>query len=128
MIRSELTIAMIPSSTCAAERRDACAISPSAKNTMRLSQFGAIMMNGRIVLMDMGLATCLWDQPAGEVVWDCTRIAEDLRSLEEDNLGPRRFSGYRHRRRHSERHRRVGYPPARGCRRSRRRYVSGASR
>ena len=58
-MRSELTIAMIPSSTCAAERRDACAISPSAKKTVCLNQAGTIVMNGRIVIMDMGLATRL---------------------------------------------------------------------
>ena len=66
MMRSELTIAMIRSSTCAAERRDACAISPSAKKTVCLSQSGAIVMNGRIVIMDMGLATRRWDRPVGE--------------------------------------------------------------
>ena len=80
-MRSELTIAMIPSSTCAAERRDACAISPSAKKTVRLNQFGAIVLNGRIVIMDMGLATRRGDRPVGAGSMDCTRIAEDLRSL-----------------------------------------------
>jgi hypothetical protein len=38
-------------------------------------------MNGRIVNMDMGLATRRWDRPVGEGVMDCTRIAKDLRSL-----------------------------------------------
>jgi hypothetical protein len=48
---------------------------------MYLSKPGAIVMNGRMVNMDMGLATRRWDRPVGEGVTDCTRIAKDLRSL-----------------------------------------------
>jgi hypothetical protein len=38
-------------------------------------------MNGRIVIVETGLATRRWGRPAGEISSDCTRIAKGLRSL-----------------------------------------------
>ena len=73
-MRSEFTIATIQSYTCAAERRDAGAMSPNAKKTMCLSQCGAIVMNGRIVIMDRGLALCREGQSVGET----RRIVHEL--------------------------------------------------
>jgi hypothetical protein len=81
MMRSELTIATIPSSICAAERRDVCAISPNAKMIVNLSQPGAIMTHGRIVIMGMGRAFRLWARPVGESFMDCTRIGKGLRGI-----------------------------------------------